>query len=127
MSLKQLGRQIQLFASAAVASASVITFKDLDSLGCRGVEVILDVTAYSAGGLTIAISGKDPMSGKYYPLLAAPTKAASTGTKVFVVYPGATAAAGTVASRAIPEVFNVTLTPDDATSITYSVGVNLLP
>lgn len=105
---------------------------DLESVGNRGVQVILDVTAAVAGtgGLTVSIKGKDPASGKYFKLNADPTAVTGTGTKVYEVYPGIGAASGDVTQRTsapLPKAFKVTVAVGDATSYTYTLGINWLP
>jgi hypothetical protein len=55
--------------------------------GYLGLAVILDITVNGAGGsITLEIDGKDPVSGKYFPLL---TGAAETTvvSRIYRVYP----------------------------------------
>lgn len=113
---------ITLFASAArTASANSA---DFGNEGYRGVHVVIDATAATATpSVVFTIEGKDPVSGKYYTILAS---AAVTGisTTVLRVFPGATAAANTVANDGIPGTWRVTATAADADSITYSVAAS---
>jgi hypothetical protein len=100
---------------------------DQRNAGCKGVQVVVDVTV-NAGGLgsiTVTIEGKDVVSGKYYTLLAS---AALTGvaTTVLRVYPALTAAANLVASDFVPRTFRVKVTHNNANPITYSVGASLV-
>lgn len=100
---------ISLFTlAAAAASANGADQNNLDALG---VEVVVDLTA--VGGTTptlvVTIEGKDPVSGKYYTLLASATLNA-TGTTVMTVFPGVTVAANVAASRPLPRTWRVKTT-----------------
>lgn len=96
----------------------------LDSDGCKYLDLVIDITTFSAGSLTVTVQGHDPISGKYYTVLASAALAAAA-TTVLRVGPALTAAANTVANFAMPKKFRVLLTHADATSITYSIGASL--
>lgn len=114
-----------LLASAA-RTASVDT-ADQANMGARGIEVIVDATAAAATpSVVFTLQGKDLTSGKYYTILAS-AAITGTGTTVMRVFPGATAAANTVANAQLPAVWRVSVAAGDADSLTYSVGANLLP
>lgn len=100
---------ISLFALAA-ASASA-NGADKDNLDALGVEVVVDLTAVSGTTptLVVTIQGKDPVSGKYYDLLASASLTAA-GTTVLTVFPGMTAAANSAASRPLPRTWRVKTT-----------------
>ncbi len=96
-------------------------------MGARGIEVIVDATAAAATpSVVFTLQGKDLTSGKYYTILAS-AAITGTGTTVLRVFPGATAAANTVANAQLPAVWRVSVAAGDADSLTYSVGANLLP
>lgn len=111
---------------ASGARTTTQTTADRNNVGCRGVHVILDVTSAGTGSITLDIQGKDSISGKYYSIL---TGAAVTTnvTNVYKVYPGMTAVANSVANDVIPRTFRIVITANNANTITYSVGVNLIP
>lgn len=110
---------IVLFASAArTASANSA---DFGNEGYRGVHVVIDATAAAdTPSVVFTIEGKDPVSGKYYTILASAAITAQ-GTTVLRVFPGATAAANTVANDCIPGTWRVKAVAGDADSLTYSV------
>lgn len=74
----------------------------------RGLHLVIDITAITGTTptLTVTIEGKDPVSGKYYTLLASAALNA-TGTTVLKVYPGLTAAANTVVNDVLPGTWRV--------------------
>lgn len=90
-----------------------------------GVIVVVDITAYTSGSITVTLQGKDPTSGKYYTILASAALAAAA-TTTLRVFPGATAAANTAANDVLPAVWRVNVAVADATSITYSIGATVL-
>lgn len=99
------GNYDSVIAVPDLVAAVIATYigADQDNINARGVDVVVDVTA--VGGLTpqviVTIEGKDPRSGKYYPLLASAALVAA-GTVVLTVYPGATVAANIAVSRQLP-------------------------
>jgi len=102
------------------------TTTDIVNGTCRGVQVILDLTAFTtAASLTVIIEGKDPTSGKYYTLLQS-AAITSVSTTVLRVYPGLTAAANQVASDSIPRTFRVRVTHGNGNSHTYSCAASTL-
>lgn len=109
----------------SAARTTLQTPPDFVNEAHRGVKVVVDVTVYTAGSLTVTIQGKDKVSRKYFTLLASAALAA-TGTVVLTVYPGLTAAGNLTASDVLPETWRVVTAVGDATSITYSIGASLL-
>lgn len=108
-----------LLASAARTATTNST--DQVNYNWRGVHVIIDITAGSGLTITPSITGKDPISGTYYTLLAG-TALTGTGITILKVYPGITAAANASASDILPRTWRFTMTAGDATSATYSVA-----
>lgn len=108
-----------MFPSAAYTATQ--NSPDMANDTYSGVHVVIDVTVFGAGTLTVKIQGKDQTSGKYYDIL---TSAAlnSTGTTVLKVFPGMTAATNVAVSESMPRTWRVLLTKSDASSWTYSVG-----
>lgn len=122
------GTVTALASAARTATAHSAT---IDNYNAKGAQAILDVTVAVAGtgGLQVQFEGKDPVSGKWYALNAAPTAVVATGTTVYELYPGIGSATGGVTQRtsgALPRQWRVTVTAGDSTSYTYSVGVNLI-
>ena len=50
----------------------------------------------------------------------------ANSTNIYRVYPGLTAAANAVANDILPRTFRVTVTANNANSVTYSVGATVL-
>lgn len=97
--------------------------------GCSKIVVVLDVTSYSAGGLTLYIDGKDSASGKYIALLTAAAPVASVTTFRYVLMPTTvpTAPASTqMVQDILPRVFRLRVVKSTADNITYSVGFCLV-
>lgn len=115
---------ITLLASAARTAAT--DSADISNTGYRGVHVYLDVTVDpAAAAITVTIQGKDPISGKYYTLLAGAAVSA-VGTTVYKIFPGATAAANAVANDCVPTTWRVSVAVADADSMTYSITASPL-
>jgi hypothetical protein len=116
---------IKLFASAARTAAH--NSDDQYNKGHRGLKLTIDATAEAdTAEVTFTLQGKDQASGKYYTILASAAISA-VGTTVLTVYPGITAAANVSVSDVLPAIWRVAVTVADADSLTYSVGVDLLP
>ncbi len=110
---------ISLVPSAAYTTTQ--TSADQTNQRCRGVVVVLDMTAVGTGSVTLTIQGKDPVSGKYYTLLAG-AAVTTNSTNVYRVYPGLAAAANATANDVLPKTWRVVVTANNANSATYSVG-----
>lgn len=124
-SANPIGGSFSLLASASRTTTQ--TSADLDSGGCRGVLVTLDVTDVTAlPSVTISINGKDKASGKYYTLLAG-AAVTTVSTNTYAVYPGITASANAAASMVVPDTFQIVVTANNANAGTYSVGYSLVP
>lgn len=89
----------------------------------NSIIVFIDVTSINAGtpSVVFTVEGKDPVSGKYYTLLASAAIVA-VGTTVLRVNPGLTAAANTIAKDMLPSLWRVKAVHADGQAITYSVG-----
>jgi len=117
---------LELTVLASAARTASVNSSDLSNFNCRGVHIIIDVTADpAAASLTFTLQGKDAVSGKYYTLLTSAAIAA-VGTTVLAVYPGITAAANVSAANILPKTWRVSVTAADTDSITYSVGAVLV-
>lgn len=114
-----------LFASAARTTAQ--TGDDQYNLGYRGLHCVIDLTAVAGSpSLTFTLQGKDRLSGKYYTLLAS-AALTGTGTTVLRLYPDLTASANVTVNDVLPECWRLNVAVGTADSVTYSVGVSLLP
>jgi hypothetical protein len=107
------------------ARTTTQTGADQTNVNARGLDVILDVTNAGTGSVTVEIDGKDPVSGKYYPLLTG-AAVTSNSTNIYRVYPGLTASANAVANDILPRTWRVVVTANNANSVTYSVGATLV-
>jgi hypothetical protein len=121
---------LDLTLLASAARTATTASPDQTNHNNRGVQAILNVTANaSAGGIKLTVQGKDPVSGNYYDLTAAPTAVTTTGTFVYELCLGVGAASGGVTQRtsgALPRTWRVLVTHADASSVTYSVGASLI-
>ena len=82
---------------------------DQTNLFGKGVQLITDITAITAGSIVVTIQGKDAASGKYYNLLAS-TAITTISTNQLALYPGMTATANVSSSQALPKVWRISYT-----------------
>ena len=97
---------IRLLALSAAGAATYVS-PDQDNVNWQGVTVVSDLTV--AGGTptaTITVQGKDPVSGKYYTLIAS-SAITATATNVLHVHPGSTGAANSVGALPLPKTWRV--------------------
>jgi hypothetical protein len=93
----------------------------------RGCHMVIDCTAIaSSPSVVFTIQGSDPLSGKFYTILASAAIVAA-GTTILRVYPGLTAVTNVTVSDVLPPRWRVIATHGNANSITYSVGALLIP
>lgn len=112
-------------AAIALPSAARTTAQDVDFF--PGVHdallaIVLDITTYTAGGLTLTVQQYDPASNKFVTVLTTADKQA-TGTSIFLVGPHALPVTNVAAQSVLTPKMRVHVAVDDATSITYSVGL----
>jgi hypothetical protein len=110
--------------AAATTNPGIGTINSADQLNPahRGVKVVIDITAIGGGAtLTVTIKGKDPVSGKYFVILASAALAA-TATTVLTVFPGATAAGNLTVNDQLPRTWRVESAVGTANNITYTIG-----
>jgi len=118
------GASFTVLASAArTASVNSVEYT---TLAAKGLHLVIDITAYTAGNITVTVEGYDVTSGKYYTILASAALSAAA-TTVLKVYPGLTAAGNLVASDVLPVRWRVKVAAGDTTSITYSIGASVSP
>lgn len=113
-----------LLPSAARTATSVTSSDVINSAGAS-VVVVLDVTAYTSGTLTLTIQGKDPASGKYYTLL---TGAAvnSISTNVYKIGPGLPVTANVSANDLVPVAWRISIAGASTPIATYSAGYSVV-
>lgn len=117
-------QQVVVLASAARVASN--NSDDQVNRFYRGVEVVADVTAVpGVDTVTFTVEGQDPVSKKWYTLLASAAISAQS-TVSLTVYPGVTVAANAAASRPLPRAWRVKVTHSAGTSFTYSVGASLI-
>jgi|SRR5687767_7372946 len=120
-------RQISEAHTVLISTARIATHNSADMItsGHKGGHIVIDMTAVpGVETVTFTVQGKDPLSGKYYTILAS-TAISATGTTVLKVFPGATAAANAAANDILPETWRVACTHSASGSFTYSVGASL--
>lgn len=118
--------EVAVLASAVRAATNN---NDLINNNARGVIITLDITVVpGTDTVTASWTGKDPASGKFYALGAAGAALSTTGTRTYLIYPGAAANASFTAVIAanIPRNWRITLTHSAASNFTYSLGVQYL-
>lgn len=123
------GARTQDIGAYITGTAAVATVNGPDLLNgaFRGIKVVLDATAVvGVGSFTLTIQGKDAASGKYFTLLAG-AAVSTVSTNVYTVYPGLPATANVSANDVLPKTFRVIATYNSGTSLTFTVGIHLLP
>jgi hypothetical protein len=101
------------------------TFLGVNS-GGKYAHLIIDITAWTAGSLTVTVRGKVPVINKTYTILATAALVA-VATTVLKIGPALTAAANAVANDFLPHDFEIFFDHADATSITYSANLQINP
>lgn len=122
-----MNQQLQIKASGLVAASGQTA--DLNFENISGGHFAIDITAVAGTTptVTITIEAIDPVSGKYYTILASAALSALT-TTVLKIYPGLVAAANLVANDVLPKAFRVrwTIGGSASPSVTFSIGASLL-
>lgn len=124
MALENEIDEVTLFLSAArVASENGA---DQSNRFAKGIIFTVDMTAVTAtGSIVFTLQGKDPVSGKWYTILASAAVTA-VATTTYTVFPGAPATANVSANFQLPKTWRLIATAANGVSMTYSVGANLL-
>lgn len=114
-------------SSLTVLSAQgtgTVTSADQLNVNGRGLKVFINITAITAGSLTVTIQGKDVISGTYYTILASAALAA-TGFTVLTVYPGATTTANVSIPDNLPRTWRISSVVATG-PVTATVGASVL-
>ena len=119
-----MAQYVGVFPSAARTTA--VASMDIRNDEGTGLIVVIDATAKgTAPAVTFTIQGKNPVSGKYYNILAS-TAVSTVSTIVLRVHPELTAATNSIAKDMLPAVWRVDVTVGNADSLTYSVGASIV-
>lgn len=120
--------QSNISLAALVAAAVGANGADQVNYNARGVKVVIDITAITGTGptLTVTLQGKDPVSGKYYTILASAALAA-VATTVLTVYPGIAASTNVAANDVLPRDWRIVTAIGGTTpAVTATVGASLI-
>lgn len=119
-------RSTLVSSAARTASSQTAAFS---AYTWRGLHLYINITAYTAGSLTVAFQVFDATANNY--MTIATTQAiTAAGSYILSVHPGAAVLdANPLWSRPvqIPESWRLSLIHGDSTSITYSVAAHYLP
>lgn len=100
---------------------------DISTSRYRGIILVTDLTAFAtAASLTMSIRGRDPVSGKTFPILTSAAIVA-VSTNVLRVGPELVAAANLVAVDLVPPHMQIFADHGNANSHTYSVSLLVCP
>lgn len=112
-----------LLASAARTVATNGT--DQNNRNGKGCHLHINISAWTAGSITVTVQGKDPVSGTYYTILTSAALAA-VGFTTLRVYPGLTPVANLTENDILPRTWRVSVAVSSADSITYSIGNSVI-
>src|ERR1700752_4083149 len=100
--MPDINESILCLASGANPSAG--NSGDLDNFEASGCHVIVNISAFTSGSITVIIEGKDPVSSQYYTLLSSAALGAAA-TTVLRVFPGSTVTANLAANDCVPRIW----------------------
>jgi hypothetical protein len=112
-----------LLASAARTVAT--NGSDQNNRNGKGCHLHINISAWTAGSITVTVQGKDPVSGTYYTILTSAALAA-VGFITLRVYPGLTPVANLTENDILPRTWRVSVAVSSADSITYSIGNSVI-
>ena len=106
--------------------AGTVNSADQLNVNGRGVVLGINTTVDAAGAYTVAIQGKDIVSGQYYTIPGAITGTiAATGFTTLSVYPGIVAAANAAVSWPLPRTWRVQVVVTTG-PITATIGSSII-
>lgn len=123
-SLDRVRNNTKATLAASAARTSTLTVADQTNYNGAMLHVVIVVTVMASGGLTPVINGKGNL-GTYYPLLTGAKITGTTAGTVLKIGPGFATSVNAAAADMLPRTWNMVVTPDDATSITYSIEANV--
>src|SRR5947207_8118878 len=114
-------------AGAAAAQTATVSLPTPMGGGPLSLYVVFDVTVFAGTSLTLALSGFDPVSGKFWGFTLTPAIPAvvATGTAVYALGLGIGAAAGgvtAVASLPVPPAIKIAVAQVAITQASYTVA-----
>lgn len=115
---------VEGIALASAARTTTQTVADLDTNGCKYLNVVLDMITVGTGNVTLTINGKDQASGKYYLILAG-AAVSSNSTNRYKVGPNIGASANAIAQDYLPKTIQLVVTANNANSSVYSLGYSI--
>lgn len=123
--MTSLSPYVVTLASGSRASAETETF-DLTTHGQHGLILVTDITAPADGfSTTVSVLGIDDASGKSWTILDG-AELTVAGTQKLEVREGLDDVAGAVAASQLPGTLRISISHSDSTSITRTVGVQLV-
>jgi len=122
----RLRNNVELTLLASAVRAADNNTPDQVNYNHRGVIVVVDMTVVPGVDIvTPKIQGKDPVSGKYYDILAG-VGIVAVSTVVLRVFNGITVTANLAVSDLLPRTWRLFMDHSAATNFTYSAGGILL-
>lgn len=109
---------------ASASRTTTQTISDIDTNGCKYLNVVLDMTTVGSGSVTLTINGKDPASGKYYLILSG-AAVTTNSTNRYKVGPNITASANAIAQDYLPKTIQLVVTANNSNAATYSLGYSI--
>lgn len=118
---RQRGNQDGTSILSASGITITMTSGDITNFNARGAVIVLNMSNVGTGSVTLAIQGKEPISGQYYPILTG-LAVTTNSVNVYRVYPGLTAVANVTANDILPRRFRAVVTANNANATTYTVA-----
>lgn len=115
--------QTNLVLNGTLTAATANSADQTNPVG-KGCKVVIDVTAFAGTSITFTLQGKDPVSGKYFTIIASAAIVAIS-TVVLNVYPGLVAAANVTVNDTLPRDFRVT-SSGTFNNTTFTVAVSII-
>lgn len=108
----------------AAQGAGTVNSSDIINTNGKGINIGINTTIDAAGAYTVALQGKDVVSGTYYTILTSATLAA-TGFVLMSIYPGLVAVANTVANAVLPRTYRIQVVVTTG-PITATIGASVI-
>ena len=121
-------RQRGNIRSTALSLAARTVATDTGSItnyNARGVLCFINITAWTAGSITVSLQGYDAGNATWVTLGSTAALAAIANT-YFAVYPGVAAVANVAISLPIPREWRMSVAVGSADSITYSISYTMI-
>lgn len=108
---------------ASAARTTAQDFGDGSCTGASGIIVLVNVTAWTAGSLTVSVLGYTALGATY--TIATTAALVATGVVRLRISPGLTAAANQTVADLVPDRIRIHCAVADATPITYDISLVL--